>query len=256
MDFVLENQIQNIVTETARREDPQGTMWRAPLTSCAMIEERPFRKLREWVREDHLMPEDLLPNAESIIVFFIPFTEEVTCSNNEGVPASRVWGEAYTRTNDLIGMINNELISLLETGGFNCATIPATHNFDKESLTSRWSHRHIAYLGGLGTFGRNNLLITKAGCSGRLGSVVTDAPLSSTPLPEGEYCIDKRGGSCSVCIGRCAKSALTESGYNRHSCYEQCLDNAKNLGTEKLMDVCGKCLTKLPCTFSIPGGRS
>jgi len=254
MDFLLEKQIQHIVTATARGEDPRGAMWRDPLTSCTQIEERPFEKLRSWVRKDHLMPEDLLPNAESIIVYFIPFTEEVTCSNNEGVPASRTWGEAYTKTNELIGQINDELISLLETGGFNCAAIPATQNFDRKSLTSRWSHRHIAYLGGLGTFGKNNLLITKAGCSGRLGSVVTDAPLVSTALPEGEFCIEKRGGVCGICVERCTSGALTDGDYNRHSCYEQCLDNARNLGTKRLMDVCGKCLTRLPCTFSIPAG--
>lgn len=252
MEFLLEKQIAGIVETCVRREDPQGIIWRDSRTGFALIHERPFQKLRTWVRQDHLMPEDLLPGAESVISFFLPFTKEITCSNNDGVPASRQWGEAYVKTNSLIRLINEEISYMLEAGGFNCAQIPATHNFDKESLTSRWSHRHVAYLSGLGTFGKNNLLITESGCSGRLGSLVTDAPLSSTPLPQQEFCIERRGKSCGACVGRCAKGALTTQNYDRHSCYEQCLDNSKNLGKESLMDVCGKCLTKLPCTYSVP----
>jgi epoxyqueuosine reductase QueG len=252
MEYLLEKQIADLVQNCVLHKDPDQKIWRASRTGYAMIHNRPFEKLKTWVRHDHLMPEDMLPGAESVVTFFLPFTEEITCSNNEGVPASRTWGEAYIQTNNLIKEINDEITSLLEVGGFNCFQIPATHNFDKESLTSRWSHRHIAYLSGLGTFGKNNLLITESGCSGRLGSLITDAPLSSTPLPVEEFCIEKRGEKCGVCVDRCAKGALTRENYDRHSCYEQCLDNGKNLGTKNLMDVCGKCLTKLPCTFTVP----
>lgn len=252
MEFLLEKQIAALVQNCVLRKDPEQKIWRNTNTGFALIHERPFNKLKTWVRQDHLMPEDLLPGAESVVSFFLPFSEEVTCSNNEGIPASRLWGEAYLETNHLIDEINNEISYLLEAGGFNCVQQEATHNFDKDSLTSRWSHRHIAYLCGLGTFGRNNLLITESGCSGRLGSLVTDAPLSSTTMPAREFCIEKRGKKCAVCLGRCARGALTAENYDRHSCYNQCLDNAQNLGTENLMDVCGKCLTKLPCTFLIP----
>ncbi|WP_338094171.1 hypothetical protein [Methanorbis furvi] len=34
----------------------------------------------------------------------------------------------------------------------------------------RWSHRHFAVLAGLGTFGVNNMLITRMGCYGRVSS--------------------------------------------------------------------------------------
>ncbi|MDA3955278.1 hypothetical protein [Oceanispirochaeta sp.] len=252
MDYALEKQIEGIVRDTAKRQDSEGQMWREALTSYALIDDRPFHMLKSWVREDHLMPTDLLPNAESVICFFIPFTREITCSNEEGVPASRTWGEAFVKTNLLIDEISDEITMMLETGGFNCARLPATESFDTDSLTSRWSHRHVAYISGLGTFGKNNMLITKAGCSGRLGSIITDAPLTSSPLPEEEYCIEKEGNICGQCVSRCARGALTSENYDRHSCYNQCLDNGKNLGTADLMDVCGKCLTRLPCTFRAP----
>ncbi len=252
MDYLLESQIAGIVQGCVSRNDPEGRIWRESLTGFAQIDERPFGKLKSWVTPDHLMPDDILPGAESVISFFIPFTQEVTCSNNEGIRASHEWGEAYIRTRDLIQEIYLELSTLLETGGFNCGVHPEPSDSDLENLVSRWSYRHVSYLCGLGTFGRNNLLITEAGCSGRLGSLVTDAPLRSTPMPDGEYCIEKQGEGCGRCIGRCARGALTDKSYDRYICRDQCLDNAASLGSDELMDVCGKCLTKLPCTFRIP----
>ncbi|MDC7239825.1 MAG: hypothetical protein PQJ50_05640 [Spirochaetales bacterium] len=252
MDYLLESQIRGLVQGCVRRSDPERKIWRDSLTGFAQIDDRPFDRLRTWAGEGHLLPDDILPGAESVVSFFIPFTEEVTCSNNEGTMASKDWGETYVRTRDLIDEIGFEITSILEAGGFNCGVHQERYDSTVKDLVSPWSHRHIAWLCGLGSFGRNNLLITEAGCSGRLGSLVTDAPLSTTPMPEAEYCIEKQGGSCGVCIGRCAKGALTEEDYDRYSCREQCLDNAANLKGEDLMDVCGKCLTKLPCTFRVP----
>ena len=156
------------------------------------------------------------------------------------------------KTHVLLERIKDEISMLLEAGGFNCGGLPIDHDFDKESLTSRWSHKHVAYLCGMGTFGRNNMLITESGCSGRLGSLITDAPLASSSLPKKEFCLDKQGESCGLCITRCIPAALKKDDYDRIICHQQCLDNARKLGGEELMQVCGKCLTRLPCTFQAP----
>lgn len=256
MENFLENQIEETVQNVVLREDPSGEIWRTPRSACASVSERPFAKLKAWVREDHLMPRDLLPGAESVISFFLPFSREVACSNDEGVPASIQWGDADLKTSVLMEKIRFEITLLLEAGGFNCGGLPVDHDYDRDSLTSRWSHRHVAWLCGLGTFGRNNMLITESGASGRLGSMITDAPLISTPYPEGEYCLDKQVGNCGVCISRCPPSALKRSGYDKNRCLEQCLDNARDLGDDELMSVCGKCLTRLPCTFQAPVAAS
>lgn len=39
---------------------------------------------------------------------------------------------------------------------------------------SEWSHRHAAYIAGLGIFGINNMLITNKGCVGRIPSFYED----------------------------------------------------------------------------------
>ncbi|MDC7232689.1 MAG: hypothetical protein PQJ58_05620 [Spirochaetales bacterium] len=244
MEFLLEKQIAELVDSRVRQEDPDQKFWRQPITGFALIHERPFEKLKTWVSDDHLLPDDFLPGAESVITFFLPFSKEVTCSNDDGPEASPAWRDACSHTTGLIDAIRDEITFLLETGGFNCAALPVSQSFDRDSLSSRWSHRHIAYLSGIGTFGRNNLLITESGCSGRLGSLITDAPLSSTPYPAREFCIEKQGENCGVCISRCTQGNL--------SCYELCQKNAPNLKSEDLMEACGRCIAGLPCTYTAP----
>jgi epoxyqueuosine reductase QueG len=49
----------------------------------------------------------------------------------------------------------------LEKVGFKSNVLPATHNFNEETLISDGSHRHVAVIAGLGIFGLNNMLIIK-----------------------------------------------------------------------------------------------
>jgi epoxyqueuosine reductase QueG len=60
------------------------------------------------------------------------------------------------------------------------ATARVDARFDR--LIPFWSHKHLAYLPGMGRFGTHNLLITPAVCVGRLGSLVTDADIGDHPL--------------------------------------------------------------------------
>ena len=120
---------------------------------------------------------------------------------------------------------------------------------------SDWSHRHAAYAAGLGTFGLHNLLITEAGCCGRLGSVITDLALEPTPRPTGEYCLRKAGFECQACADHCTFDALKIDRYDRFACYHQCLVNAEAFQDVGLADVCGKCCAHVPCSVRNPVRR-
>lgn len=52
------------------------------------------------------------------------------------------------------------------------------------------------------------MLITKKGCCGRVGSVVTDIELMPTPRIDEEYCLYKNNGTCKKCIEKCVNSAF------------------------------------------------
>jgi epoxyqueuosine reductase QueG len=222
------------------------------LAAVADADDPLFRRLKQTVSPAHLLPGDLLPGARSVVVFFIPFEKAVTRSNVSGEDASREWARAYIDTNTLIGGVNRHMTAVIEASGHRAAVTPATHNFDPLTLMSAWSHRHIAVVAGLGRMGVNNMLITKKGCSGRLGSFVTTLPLEADARPSRESCLHLNGNECLRCVSRCVGEALTASGFDRVKCYALCRRNEElHKGIGKA-DVCGKCVVGLPCSWTDP----
>ena len=143
-------------------------------------------QLKKAVRPSHDLPGDLLPGARTVIAYFLPFDPAIPRSNHRGDFASETWAVAYIETNRLIATINEQLNHLLKQRGSGAPACPATHNFDEELLMSDWSHKHVAYIAGIGSFGHHHMLITDKGCCGRLGSVVTDAVIAPTPRQDRE----------------------------------------------------------------------
>lgn len=233
-------------------------LWRAPIVGAVSASRVVAARLREIASPTHLLPSDLLVGARSVVCFFVPFAKEVSDGNSSGDDASAGWGRAYVRTNRLIAEIGEGIAASLASLGYRAATVPATHNFDEETLLSDWSHRHLAYLAGIGSFGLNNMLITDSGAAGRLGSAVTDVPLAGpAPAPARERCLAKLDGSCRACIARCPVGALSHGTFNRRACYDVCLRNARRLTDVGYADVCGKCVVALPCSLRDPTrGRS
>jgi epoxyqueuosine reductase QueG len=235
-----------------------GGLWRPPLLRFAAVDSLDLPWLKKAVAPDHLLPEELLPGAKTLIAFFLPFKAEVVQSNEAPGPASALWAEAYIRTNALINTISGDIESLLAGRGFRAAKVPPTHNFDEKKLVSRWSHRHYAYLAGLGSFGLNNMLITEAGCCGRYGTMVTDWDCGETAAPSPERCLAKKAASagkppaCGLCQKKCEADAYPGGIFDRHACYAQCLKNAALFKDRGLADVCGKCLIGLPCSIQSP----
>ncbi|MGL4772527.1 MAG: epoxyqueuosine reductase [Clostridium sp.] len=228
------------------------TKWGKPIIAYADASDELFNELKIIVSKSHATPEELLTGARTVVTYFIPFCEEVVKSNILGKGSSKEWAIAYIETNKLIEDLNSHLKASLEKHGHTATTTPATHNFDSEKLISDWSHRHVAYIGGLGKFGLNNMLITSKGCCGRVGSIITDLKISKTTRTDGENCLYYSKGICKKCVDRCVNKALKEDGFDRHKCYEMCLFNAKLHSDIELSDVCGKCLVGLPCSTKNP----
>ena len=231
-------------------------IWRKPLLVSARADQR-FAALRQMVEPDHNLPQDLLPEAKSVVAFFIPFIPELARENTPGKTPSRSWGQAYVSTNALIETACRCLAGLLEAGGHKVALTPATHNFDQERLLSRWSHKHLAHIAGLGRFGRHYQLITPQGACGRLGSFVTSADLGDHPLTtEAELCLDKRGEKCQACIQACPVNALGVDSFDRRRCWERLLfvRNKTDLFPDlpESTHVCAKCQVNMPCSHAAP----
>ena len=230
--------------------------WLAPLLVTAPADSR-FEQLPRIAADDHILPTDLLPGARSVIVFYIPFVKELVKENRKGDLPCRNWGLAYVQTNDLIGRLTKALGDLLAEHGFKSGLTPATHNFDEAKLMARWSHKHLAHLAGLGRFGIHHMMITPVGCTGRMGSLVSDAELGDHPLiTTSEACLLKAGKECGQCIKACPVEALSEEGFERRVCWDRLNDNRRKLDYfDDLPDsthVCSKCVALMPCSFKNP----
>ena len=254
----MKKRIERTIQEALRAEEANAsaTYWKEPIIGYASAADPLFHQIKKWVSEQHLLPHDILPEAVSVIVFFLPFLNEVVTSNIPGRTASEGWGEAYVKTNQAIATINTVMTEFLASQNYLCAVTPATHNFDAHRLISTWSHRHVGYIAGLGRFGLNNMLITENGCCGRLGSCITNYAVTPTPRPTAEYCLYKAKGICQRCLSRCVNQAFDDGTYDRFACYEMCLENDTFLKNPELTDVCGKCVVGVPCSLKNPVQRA
>ena len=207
-------------------------------------------------------PQDWLPEASTVISYFLRFSEPVRRSNYEGALPSVEWLHGRFLGEEFNKKLRLFLIEILEKLGGK-AVSPALadrYRADFENFTSNWSERHIAYAAGLGTFGLSRGLITKMGIAGRFGSVITDLrfPGRQGPLMSPfKYCPYFEDKSCGVCIDRCPSGAINAEGKNKYACYRytRVEDRVKSLRIKYGYDhsICGKCQVNVPCEDDIPG---
>lgn len=228
------------------------TAYREPIIGFVAASDPGFSELSQRVNFRHLLPAELLPGARSVVCFYLPFAPEVATANlRERTQVAREWAVAYHDTNALIGKITARLIAVLGQQGVRAAAEPATGNFDRKELRSHWSHKSIAVLAGIGSFGLHQLVITDAGCTGRFGSIVLDADLPiAKPAPK-ERCEYFAAGTCLACVFACPVDALAEDApIKRQACWELCLKNAEtflDIGLD--VQCCGKCAVVGPCAL-------
>ena len=191
-----------------------------------------------------------MPGARSVISFFLPFDKSIVVANAKSGDTAREWAVAYIETNALISQICAALADLLAQQGLEGRWELPTHNFDPVQLISRWSHKSVGVIAGLGSFGLHQMVITDAGCAGRFGSLVTSASLTPSTQPQTSKvrCRYYASGTCAACVGKCPVGALQKDAFDRAICYQRCLEVDRYYADLGLTDVCGKCATG-PCAL-------
>lgn len=239
-------------------EQNTATKWGIPIVGFA--DAKVVERTLPSIMKHHGIPSDAMSDARIVIAYFVPFRKEMADTNRQNGMASEEWAIAYEETNVLLGKINDFLMKELAEKGYKAAVHPAASSFDRKQLISNWSHRHIAYLAGIGTFGINNMLITEKGCCGRYSTIVTNLDIPADAPRTEELCFYKKNGTCKACVLKCPSGALTVEGFDRYKCYQICMKNAQiytafgssyaeegepTVGSE----VCGKCVAGMPCAF-------
>ncbi|MBE0617391.1 MAG: epoxyqueuosine reductase [Proteobacteria bacterium] len=231
------------------------TGYRRPLVGFGDAGDPAWTRLREVAEPTHLLPEELLPDAQTVVAFFLPFAEPVIRKNRKSQGTAEAWAAAYQETNQVINQTVTELAESLGDRGVRSAAQGATHNWDEKTLVSRWSHKSAAAIAGLGSFGLHRMLITDLGCAGRCGSLVIDAHIPATTREQPVRCRYFHDGGCRACVKACPVGALREArpgepNLDKRRCYARLLAVAERFGA----DCCGKCAVG-PCALRSAVGR-
>ncbi len=154
----------------------------------------------------------LLPGAVSVVVFGKEIYRELVAliGPTNQVGAAEPAALLKPHYNYLNGRINRAVYmvsDMLRKEGFRTLPLPPVDcPTDQRTLVAVFSYKHAAVAAGLGTIGRNGLLVTREfGPRVRLACLLTDAPLEATPLPGENFCRD-----CKACIRACPAGALSE----------------------------------------------
>ena len=220
-----------------------------PLVGVAGASDPLWDKMKEAtvVGPDHLTPNEWLSGAESVISYFLPFTEDIRSSNRLEGPPSKEW--LYGRCEG--EMFNNGLrrliIDLVEVAGGEAVAPALDKRFGVNNHISNWSERHVAFIAGLGTFSLSHSLITCLGTAGRFGSVIVDLEFEQNTRLYQE--VDEYCAKCGTCIERCPILAINEKGKDKECCSQYLY---KMFELNKPRYGCGKCQTAVPCEYGIP----
>ncbi|SDE66731.1 epoxyqueuosine reductase [Sporomusa acidovorans] len=220
-----------------------------PLVGVASAADPMFAMLKAdtIVGEQHKLPDDWLPAAQSVVAYFLPFSQAVREANRQGGQPAVEWLYARIEGEIVSNALRKFLVEWFEQAGYQAVAPGLDSRFTVVNRKSNWSERHVAYVAGLGTFSLNRSFITRAGAAGRLGSVVVSAAIAPTPRSYQSY--DEYCSQCGACIRRCPPQAIDETGKNNELCARYLDSTAERY---KPRYGCGKCQTGVPCEASAP----
>ncbi|MDR2051338.1 MAG: 4Fe-4S binding protein [Deltaproteobacteria bacterium] len=256
-----------ITAEQAISADLAGMrIYDPPVLGVAAADDPLFESLRlpEVVGAHFIPPKVWLPEAASVISFFLPFSDAVLAANarHPSEPAPE-WLHARWEGQMMLDALSGHLEGCLRRAGRPALApgldrrfrsngagndVPAALSPALPAFSSNWSERHVAYVCGLGTFGLSAGLITMRGMAGRFGSLITALPLPPDKRPytsHMEYCI-----RCGACARRCPAAAISLEQGKKHSLCAPFLGKTRERHDPRYG--CGKCQVRVPCQRRIP----
>ena len=160
-----------------------------------------------WV-PSQFRPQAIWPEVKTVIVIGIPVSLPIV----ETAPS--IWyHELYRTVNTLLDSSAFRISTFLNAQGISSVYLPrdgyGSISVLKDKPVAFFSHRHAAYLAGLGTFGINNMLLTpQFGPRVRFTSIFTSAEIGSDLVMEEELCI-----KCMRCVDVCPVKAIPGTDY-------------------------------------------
>ncbi len=238
-----------------------------------------FDKLKEVIGPHHLTPAEWMawqagknsvkPPAAgdlSVVSFVMPITDRTRRENaamkewpSERWAQTRLLGEIFSQ------VMVREVVTYLMGRGVLAVSPDVTplmrkQRYPRVGWASPWSHRHIAYAAGLGTFGMHDFLITPRGAAHRCGSFIVNLklkPNSSRPDSIHAGCLQHSGAKCLKCAAKCPVGAIGEQGHDKDKCYRRVSKTLSycNKNYHIFIYGCGLCSVGVPCESIVPTRR-
>jgi epoxyqueuosine reductase QueG len=235
--------------------------YQTPVFSVGRADDLGFEALRrpEVVGPHHKLPADWLPEARTVISFFLPFDERIRRSNTRdpAVPSNE-WLFGRVDAQQHLYSLGAAVCAAFAGEGYR-AVCPQTDNryimrvSPEETdrpippYSSNWSERHVGYVTGLGTFGLSTDFISKAGSCGRLISVVTDWDTAADEK-DYEHWLDYCN-RCGACLRRCPANCYAPGGAKKD--HKICRAHIERVCADKKPRYgCGKCMSGVPCALT------
>lgn len=254
-----------------------GKIFDAPLVGFVRGDDPLLESYKRIIGPHHFTPREILswqaaqnnvpvPDAKdlSVVSFIMPLAAAVKGDNRRAKEwSSERWAQARLNGEIFSQLIVREIIADLMGMGILAVSPDVTPFFRKKRYpgagwASPWSHRHMAYAAGLGTFGMHDFLITEKGAAHRCASFVVNLKLKSDrqrPDDIHAWCLHYQGSECLACMKRCPAGAISREGaHNKESCYRRVKKSIRycNANYHIFIYGCGLCATGVPCESGIP----
>lgn len=211
-----------------------------PMVGVAPVERWDREWMDPWIPRD-FRPRSIYPEARSVIVIGLPVDLPIL----ETTP-SIYYHELYKTVNTLLDHSAYRIARFLDQEGHPSLYVPRDGYGSISILTTTpfafFSHRHAAFLAGLGSFGVNNMLLTpEYGPRVRFTSIFTTAELPPDEVMGEQLCV-----RCMRCVRSCPARVLSERDYPEGLARKEDCAAYNDQLFEKHISPCGVCIKVCP----------
>ena len=211
-----------------------------PLVGFASAKKWDSPPFEPWVPSE-FRPRAIWPEVKTVIVIGIPVSIPIIDT------APSIWyHELYRTVNTLLDTSAFRIATFLNAQGLPSIYLPrdgyGSISVLKEKPVAFFSHRHAAYLAGLGTFGINNMLLTpQFGPRVRFTTIFTSAKIDTNPFVENDLCV-----KCMRCVEVCPVKAIPGKDYPDGITDKiRCATRSEAL-LKRFISPCGLCIKVCP----------
>ena len=284
--MLAKKEIIKLITDSAKESQynyfkvldrPEEPMWHEPMIGFAKGDDDHFAFWKKDIGDFHWLPseafslkykESAIRDSELTVISICFAQTEETMKDQakaEAKPSTR-WSASRGEWEPFIRDVCKKATDKMEEYGIRAVAIDLLPEqgrrlSEQYGPASTWSHRHAAFVCGLGTFGLSDGLITRQGKAVRFSTIIINKIIDADQrayTKHNEWCLYYAKGTCGACIYRCPVGAITKKGHDKALC-DQFLQVLKGqidpaIRTDNVDNYygCGLCQSRIPCQQAVP----